>query len=220
MTDAMPRGTRALLAYVRDTLAEALAVKSVRTVAIDYEVDLTEAVVAFFNGGSIRSVRSTWQKAIKGYARDVYVEGMAEGKMPADEFDADDQDAVDTWIGEQLGYVDGFVDAVKEAGAAEGDARTGAQQGILNRVTLWVAALKDLGGLGRIRALEGELAQWELGDTEEHCADCLANSRLKPKRLKWWRDNERLPRAHDLACGGFNCDCGLRSVRTGRWLYP
>lgn len=220
MTDAMPRGTRALLAYVRDTLAEALAVKSVRTVAIDYEVDLTEAVVAFFNGGSIRSVRSAWQKAIKGYARDVYVEGMAEGKMPADEFDADDQDAVDTWIGEQLGYVDGFVDAVKEAGAAEGDARTGAQQGILNRVALWVAALKDLGGLGRIRALEGELAQWELGDTEEHCADCLANSRLKPKRLKWWRDNERLPRSHDLACGGFNCDCGLRSVRTGRWLYP
>jgi len=212
---------RALLEYVRDVLTEALAVKSVRTVAIDYEVELTTAVTDYFNGsGSTRGVRATWQKAIKGYAKDVYVEGMAEGKLDASEYDDADDATVQDWIDAQLGYVDAFVEAVKEAGAAEGDARTGAQAGILTRVGLWVAALKDLGGLGRIRALEGEMCGWELGDTEEHCADCLANSRLKPKRLKWWRDNEKLPRSHGLACGGFNCDCGLRSVRTGRWLYP
>jgi len=196
-----------------------LFVKSVRGLVGTYEVELTETIADYFNGdGSLRSVRATFQRAIRQYAKEAYIEGIQDGGGEAGDFDDEDAAVVDAWIDEQLSHVDGFVDAVRETQGAED--RTAAQEGILARVRYWVNALADLGGRGKLRALEGEMAYWQLGDTEEHCPDCLRYSRLRPKRIKRWLDQGALPRSHDLACHGYNCDCTLRSVRTGRILYP
>lgn len=197
----------------------AQAVKTVRTVVVDYEVELTGPIADYFNGdGSIRAVRATFQRAIRDYAKDAYIEGIRDGKGAAEDFDDEDAEVVEAWIDEQLSHVDGLVDAVRATESAED--RTSAQQGILNRVRLWVNALADLGGRGKLRAMEGEMAYWQLGDTEEHCDDCLRNSRARPKRVKKWMDSGNLPRSYDLECGGYNCDCTLRSAKTDRILYP
>lgn len=197
----------------------AQAVKSVRSVAGDYEVALTEPIAAYFNGdGSTRAIRSAFQRAIREYAKDAYIEGIQEGKGEASDFDEQDQAVVDAWIDEQLGYVDGLVEAV--SGFKDAEDRTAFEQRIFDRVRFWVNALADLGGRGKLRAMEGEMAYWELGDTEEHCTDCLRYSRLQPRRVKKWMEAGTLPRSQDLECSGYNCDCTLRSVRTGRIIYP
>ena len=209
----LDRALALVAAYVQQT------VKTVRSVVGDYEVELTGPLADYFNGdGSLRSVRATFQRAIREYAKDAYLEGLQEGGGEASDFDEEDATTVEDWIDGQIGYVDGFIDAVGETQGAED--RTAAQEGILARVRFWVNALADLGGRGKLRALEGEMAYWELGDTEEHCDDCLRYSRLRPKRIKKWLELGILPRSHDLACHGYHCDCTLRSVRTGRILYP
>ncbi|MBP9750991.1 MAG: hypothetical protein KBC95_04070 [Candidatus Peribacteraceae bacterium] len=197
----------------------AQAVKTVRTVVVDYEVELTGPIADYFNGdGSSGAVRATFQRAIRGYAKDAYIEGIRDGKGNAEDFDDEDADVVDAWIDEQLSHVDGLIDALRATEGAQD--RTAAQQGILTRVRYWVNALADLGGRGKLRAMEGEMAYWRLGYTEVHCDDCLRNSRARPKRIRKWIDGGTLPRSYDLKCGGYNCDCTLRSARTDRILYP
>lgn len=196
-------------------------VKSVRAIVGDYAVTLTTPVAAYFNGdGTLNRVRGVFNRSPKDYARDVYVEGMSEGKMDASEFDSDDQAVIDEWLSTQAGAVNGLVDAVREAGKAKGDARQGAQRGVFTRVGYWVDSLSQLGGLGRARAMDGVMVYWELGDTETHCDSCLSHSRERPHRMKWWRERGWLPKAHDLECGGWNCDCTLRSKQNGKVVYP
>lgn len=197
------------------------ALKKVSAIVGDYEVELSSVVVAYFNGeASLSRVRKVFSTAPKEYARDVYVEGMAEGKLSEDDLDDDDEALIEQWIETQLDHVEGLVEFVSSVKDVDETIRRDRQRSILDRVSLWVKELRDLGGRGRLRAKDGELAEWVLGDTEDHCPDCLANSRLKPKRVKWWREERGLPRDKDLACHGYNCDCTLRSPKTRRQLYP
>lgn len=206
---------------VATSTMDADGIKSVRSIVGDYSVTLTEPVAAYFNGAAtINRVRGVFSRAPKDYARDVYVEGMAEGKMDASEFDDADQAEVDKWLAIQAGALDGLVAAVRDANKATGAERTGAQSGVFNRIGYWVDSLSQLGGLGRARALDGEMVEWELGDTETHCDSCLKASREPAHRMKWWREKEILPGSHELECGGWNCDCKLRSVRTRKVVYP
>lgn len=219
---------RAMAAEVARAMARGFALaivgqeyKSVRSIVGDYAVTLTTPVAALFNGsGSINTVRATFNRAPKEYARDAYIEGMAEGKLEESDMDADDEKVIAEWLAVQAGAVGGVVDAIREAGKAEGDARTGAQRGAFTRVGYWVDALAQLGALGRARALDGVMAYWALGDTETHCDSCLEYAGLDPHRMKWWRESGRLPKSHDLDCGGYNCDCTLRNARTRRVIYP
>lgn len=197
------------------------ALKKVASIVGDYEVALTSAVVDYFNGeATLSRVRRVFASSPRAYARDVYLEGMKEGKLGEEDLDDEDESAIAEWIETQADHVEGLVEFVSTVKGLDDAQRRDRQRAILDRVKLWVKELRDLGGRGRLRAKDGELAIWELGDTEEHCPDCLANSRLKPHRVKWWREKRDLPRSKDLACHGFNCDCTLRNPKTGRILYP
>lgn len=206
-------------AVVAEYISSVTGIKSVKGFVADYEVLLTSEIAGFFNGDlTIRSVRATWQKAIRRYAKDTYIEGITDGGGEESDYDDEDDAIVNAWIAEQLAFVDDFVSAVNDAGKAED--RTAAQRGILTRVGYWVDALADLGGRGKLRAQEGAPAYWELGDTEVHCDDCLRYSKMKPRRVRQWLNDGALPRSHDLQCLGFNCDCSIRHAKTGRVLFP
>lgn len=197
------------------------ALKSVKSIVGDYEVTLTTAVVDYFNGDATLSrVRGTFSRSPREYAREVYLEGMSEGGLTEEDLDDEDERTIADWIATQKDSVEGFVDFCRTIKDVDQDQRSARQGAILSRAGMWVNSLAELGGLGRIRGKEGELATWELGDTEEHCSSCLTNSDLKPHRLKWWRDSGRLPRSRELDCHGYNCDCTLRSPKTRMVLYP
>lgn len=113
-------------------------------------------------------------------------------------------------IEDELEYVEGLAHALYMS-------EKGLAKAIRNRLKLWAngfmrlknAALATLGG--------GVNLQWRLGDTEEHCADCLAFDGLVFKGRQW-KEAGALPQSHDLECNGYNCDCAL--VPTTKALSP
>lgn len=53
--------------------------------------------------------------------------------------------------------------------------------------------------------------RWELGNTEEHCTDCLAlNGQVKTSSE--WLSAGIAPQSPDLECGGWLCDCKFVQV--------
>lgn len=197
------------------------ALKSVQGYADEYHERLSSAVVAVFNGDSqYTSLLSTHKQLIRDYARDIYVEGMRDGgiKDAENELDDDDESAITAFINEQIGFALDFAKACADTRKAED--QKAAQTVINHRVEMWADRMRDFGNTGKIRAMEGEKARWELGQTEVHCTDCLANSKRTPQRMAVWRDNIGLPRNAELECHGYNCDCSLVSVRTGKVLFP
>ena len=49
---------------------------------------------------------------------------------------------------------------------------------------------------------------WRLGNTREHCADCLRLDGQVHTADEWRRAAIR-PQSPNLECGGWNCDCRL-----------
>jgi hypothetical protein len=49
---------------------------------------------------------------------------------------------------------------------------------------------------------------WQIGNTEQHCEDCLRlNGQVHT--MKEWKQANWLPKTNRLACKGFRCDCSL-----------
>jgi len=63
---------------------------------------------------------------------------------------------------------------------------------------------------------------WELGATEEHCDTCAKlNGQTHP--LSWFLKNGYIPQeagSKTLDCGGWRCDCKIKSKKTGKQLIP
>lgn len=205
-------------------LASALGIDrySINEVVREYN-DLLRRLVVDAANGNIKAAgfASQMLSGLREDAEAVYVEGMREGGIDnaADILDDDDKLTIDNWIDAQTEFISGFAADAVAVGKLKGDANTEARRIIFDRAELWVANLRNLGARGYARAKEGVKARWVLGETEKHCKDCLRYSTLAPKRMKYWLDNEKLPRSPDLACSGFNCDCSLVDAK-GRVLYP
>lgn len=198
------------------------AIKSVGDVLDEFELEASQIVVDVFNaeasaGELVRSI-STF---VKVYGRMAYTEGMKEGGIDDPEAEISDADeaAIDAWVSQQLGFVDGF--AADAAATRKADDRPAAQASILRRLQMWIASLRDIGSQGKASALKNMMVTWVYGDTVEHCATC---SKLEGKRhrLSWFMDRGYLPQqngSETLECGGWNCLCTLVDDG-GKVVYP
>lgn len=86
----------------------------------------------------------------------------------------------------------------------------------LNRIVtrlrnLWTNNAIGTGDLARTFDRNDGFYMWVLGNTEEHCTDCLALDG-QAKRASEWRAAGIQPKSPDLECGGWNCDCELVPV--------
>lgn len=184
----------------------ALGVKSVGQIVKRYDDQLTNAVYDVWNRHSDAVDLARAHRAmLRDFAPQAFIEGMREGGIaePDEEDLAEMSDEVATWLDGQLPHVGAFS---KDTEAARDD--KAARDSILARIVLWVNALRDLGAAGRAYANNNKKGTWILGRTEEHCTDCLRYSRLGPHRMSYWR-KRKLPRARDLECHGFYCDCDI-----------
>ena len=187
-------------------VAEILEIKTVGQMVTQYRDQLTNVIYDTLNRHSDAADQRKAHKALlRQFAFKTVMEGIREILSNAEIDDEDResaQDIADEWLLTQLPHVNQFA---KDTEAARGDPV--AVRGILNRVTLWVDALRNLGALGRAYANNNKKGFWVLGPTE-HCGDCLRYSRLGPHRMSFWRAR-KLPRSPALECHGFHCQCDI-----------
>lgn len=113
----------------------------------------------------------------------------------------DDQERVQNWLVDQIDYIDGLADELYNQGADPGIVHV--------RAEMWVnKSLSEMFDAGRLAANPNRTYQWQLGQTEEHCDDCLRlNGQVHT--MDAWTNSGFLPHADQLACKGFRCDCSL-----------
>lgn len=186
----------------------ALTVKTIGQVVNGYQDALTNFVYDAFNYRmSVIDFRRAMKALIREVAPEALTEGWREGGLTDVDVEDEDQEWFDEgvadWIQDQSQYVNDFAQAAYDAGDDK-DARAA----ILDRVDLWVDALRRLGELGRAYALRSEKAYWALGDRATHTPECEALSRGKPHRVQWFIDRGYAPPLH------FGCGCSIRNAKT------
>ena len=91
-------------------------------------------------------------------------------------------------------------------GTYQGEAGEGK---IANRARLWTASVAGAYSIGQIYSTRGgQRLRWDLGNTEQHCSDCLRLNGIVLTRDEWRQTGWR-PRIRRLECGGWYCDCRL-----------
>ncbi len=188
-------------------LVREYTVKSVKTIASQYERQLTRFVrEASEHTMDATDMARAHRALLRTMGPDAYVEGLKAGGVDESEMDVTDQVQIDAWLKEQLSSVNGFA---KDAYAAGTNAV--ARKEVTDRVGFWVSALESLAGYGRMSAQENAMTTWKLGKTKEHCSDCYKLNGQR-HRLKWFKSQGFIPRepgSKELACGGWRCDCRL-----------
>jgi len=181
------------------------AVKGFDTTRTQFVIMLQNAIqVARGGTGNPRVFRIQLREMLRQYSREAYQDGLEEGGVDRGDMDERDDQALRQWLVEQAGYVDTFAQRVYAGEMSERAARVHAE--------MW--ANKSLRGafqLGKASAAWNMPHRWELGNTIEHCRDCLRlNGQIH--RMRDWRTRGWYPGSDQLECGGFNCGCQLVPV--------
>jgi len=184
--------------------------RTVGQVVKQYDDVLTNFVSETLNGNSSAIDQRRAHKAlIRQLAPQAYIEGLKEGGVPAEEMDKADKANIANWIDEQLAHVNGFA---TDTQAASQDKALRAD--IHTRLGLWVEAMRGLGAQGVMSGKQNMMVTWKLNAhhvTKEHCVTCPALNG-KRHRMKWFTSRGLIPRevgSKTLACGGWECGCGL-----------
>jgi hypothetical protein len=187
-----------------------VTVKTIAQIVVSYRDQLTNLVYDVFNGNSDPvDFRRAMKALLREDAPQAFEEGMREGGIldPDDDDQAAMTEKVNDWLGEQVQYVNDFAKAIGEAAKDKTQ-----RQVILDRVVLWVDAMRNLGELGRAYAMGNVKATWQLGDRATHTSDCIALSKRPAHRVSWWMERGYTPPIH-LGCG-----CGLIDDKTGETI--
>ncbi len=78
-----------------------------------------------------------------------------------------------------------------------------------SRLRVWTGIAAGVFALGMLHAAGDQTYEWELGNTSEHCGDCLALAGQVHTAAEWRASGFR-PQGRSLECGGWNCDCRLK----------
>lgn len=175
--------------------------KGYQSTLLEFESDFASMTKAALDGDMDRRRFAIVSRALlRKYGRKAYMDGLADGGVEADELDDDDTVSLTIWLAEQSSYLTDYADRIYKTDTnMTPDARAEA----------W--GNKSLTGLyqqGVLNADANGLYSWVLGDTEEHCATCLAAS-SQQHRLKQWFASGIIPKSDALACHGYYCDCKL-----------
>lgn len=183
-----------------------IVTRTVESAVADFRDSLTDAIDAFFDGGSLR-VGDIREIVSVGIYR-AYTQALKEGGIAEDEIEPDEFTAMDALTQAQVSYVGEFVKAIR---AAKGD--KDAEDAIRARVDIWTRSVAAAGQAGLASAKKNEMVTWKLGETEEHCSTCLRLNNQRHRRS--WFDGKgyvpRQPGSETLECGGWKCDCSLET---------
>jgi hypothetical protein len=182
---------------------ESKALKVYNSTRAEFVANVADLVAAAQSGSiNRRRFGIVLRAQLRRLGQYAFLDGREDGGVNREEpLDDREQQALAVWLSDQSEYVTNFAQRVFN------NELSGSQ--IEMHAEMW--ANKSLRGafqLGQASAAWNAPFRWELGRTEEHCADC---SRLNGQvhRMRDWRKRNLLPGSSDLECHGYNCDCKL-----------
>lgn len=181
--------------------------KTLPEISAQYTNAIIEAIVTYFEGGSVTSPRNLFRRAMVvafGAAFDLgWLDGG--GEMPPDETALE-------WfnprVNQEFGYIDGLFANIKQLKKEDGfDYYAWATQ----RAAGYARSLGGVYNAGKMFAQGSKMLTWHLGETEVHCDTC-AKLDGQRHRASWYIARNYIPRQSgaSMDCGGYNCDCSLK----------
>lgn len=171
-----------------------------------YHDAITQAIVAYFEGGNLTAARNIFKRAMVDAFGEAFDLGWIDGgqKFPLDD-DASDWIAVK--IDAEFGHIESLFDTFKEMKKEKDfDYFSFAS----DKADSYVRTVASVYNAGVMFAQKNKMLTWHLGATEKHCDTCL-NLDGGRHRASWYAKKNYIPRTPGAAmdCGGYNCDCRL-----------
>lgn len=149
-------------------------------------------------------VRTT-QDAVSLWFREAFIAGLEECGVDPAEMTPEDESTILNQTVPSLFALQGF-------GGAFAAGEIVSERQAVARALTYVSSARNLYALGQASGCSNRMMRWDLGQTEEHCRDCLGYAG-QVHRMSTWRRRGALPQARVLSCRGFHCDCRLVETR-------
>lgn len=208
--------TEPLARFYEDRLVKFDVDKARFTPIEAYAKSLRDATRGLWTG---RFDRSTFGDAMfSAIARHLEVawrEGAAECGIRPDERTAEEKEALERFINNQIAFVPRFGSFIEENNRANG----ALLKVSLTRLSPWVNRWNEVKALAQQMACADIKYRWTLGFAE-HCKTCLKLSG-RVMRGSRWRELDVHPqdtRPGKLECNGYNCKCKL--IQTDKRATP
>lgn len=186
--------------------------RSINMTRLLFEEDMKDFIRAI-NANTITRRRAgiVLRALIRRHGATAFRNGLVDGGIAVEDITEDDLRQINAELLSQSVFVTNMLDQAYDGKAIpEG------------RAELWRRKSMEPFYQRGLRSADGNgYYSWELGDTEEHCEDCLRFSRGHVHRLRDWAKSSWLPKVTRLECGGFRCDCDLqRATGPARGRFP
>jgi hypothetical protein len=171
----------------------------------NFRSGVRSSVRGFWNGSLSRSqFKDALASVIKRNLTNAFNEGAKECGIAASELTDDELSSRDDFIEEQIGFIGGFADAIREGDKVSGEKL----QPLFDRAEMWVNRYKDIRNRAKVTTCKDAKLEWRLGATERHCADCSGYNG-KVYRASLWAESDIRPQHPRLSCHGYRCLCTL-----------
>ncbi len=152
------------------------------------------------------------ERDIRQGLRQAWADGMKICGMTLNDMTDDEKNKLESEINNDLGYLQGFADAVSAGAKPEGGKLTP----LMKRGEMWINRYNAVMTMAQVSACGDVKMIWLIGETEKHCSDCsLLNGRIY--RASVWEKYGVLPQSNDLECRGYNCLCKLIPTNDPAW---
>lgn len=186
--------------FVAESRVYGAIAEDYRGVLADRLTGLTERLV----DGSLPL--DAWRDAFARELKDAHGIAAMAGKGGVNNMSPTDWGSVGGSLRREYAHLDGFAAGVADGTVSDAQALARARQYSTNvRQTYHDALIRS-------QAEAGLFMAFRLGNTEEHCGDCL---RLDGQvhLASDWDSHPMRPQSNALECGGYNCDCRLVPAR-------
>jgi HK97 family phage portal protein len=155
-------------------------------------------------GGEMRSL-------LRRYGLVAFRDGMNEVGYDPESFGPEELEAFREWQARQSEFVTGIADEIYKEGGLLGGAERAAA-----RARMWgLVSLESAREAGILIAAPNQRMEWVLGQTEEHCKDCIRlNGQVHT--MKEWVEAGWTPTSGKTECKSFNCQCKLVPTKKRR----
>lgn len=132
-----------------------------------------------------------------------------EFNISRDEFTTEENRWIGTFVASQISEISGLADDIDSNSKANG----GKLREVMSRAIMWSDRYSEVESRARAMFGGNEKLIWDVGATE-HCSSCLRLNGTVKRASVWETAAGRgiYPKSKALACGGYRCQCRLRST--------